>query len=186
MSTENTKGHAPVKRILFVCSGNICRSPLAEGIARHALSEAGLAHRVEVRSAGTHGFHAGEAPDPRALRVALRHGYDLSSQRARRLESSDFEAFDQVLAMDAGHMKILRRLCPESLHAKLEMFMAYAATSEQGEVPDPYFGSEEGFEVVLGYCEDAVRGLVAHLRNEANPDPAVRLTVQDQTSSFRG
>lgn len=150
-------------KILFVCTGNICRSPTAEGVAQHAIQAAGLQDLLEVDSAGTHGHHVGEAPDPRARMVAGRRGYDLSALRARKLESRDFQEFDLLLAMDAGHLEIMQRACPEVYRPKLGLFMSYARNFNVDEVPDPYFGGEKGFEVVLDYCEDAVRGLIEAL-----------------------
>ena len=150
-------------RILFVCTGNICRSPTAEGVARHYIACAGLADSIEVDSAGTHGYHAGEPPDPRASKAAKKRGYDLSGLRARKLEIVDFQHFDQLLAMDAGHLELMRRACPAVYHPKLGLFMCYARNYELDEVPDPYYGGEKGFEVVLDYCEDAVQGLIESL-----------------------
>lgn len=155
-----------MKKILFVCTGNICRSPTAEGVARHAILMAGLGDMLEVRSAGTHGYHVGEAPDPRTRKAAEKRGYDLSSLRARKLEARDFHDFDLLLAMDAGHLEILKRTCPEGCRSKLRLFMSYARNFALDEVPDPYYGGEKGFDLVLDYCEDAVQGLIESLRRE--------------------
>ncbi|MDY0012410.1 MAG: low molecular weight protein-tyrosine-phosphatase [Rhodocyclaceae bacterium] len=152
-----------MKRVLFVCTGNICRSPTAEGVARARLTAAGLAHRVTVDSAGTHGYHAGEAPDPRAQKAARQRGFDLSRQRARALEPDDFERFDLVLAMDRGHLEILLARCPPVHQHKVRLFMAYARQHAVDEVPDPYYGGPQGFERVLDLCEDAVGGLLEEL-----------------------
>jgi low molecular weight protein-tyrosine phosphatase len=156
----------PDTRILFVCSGNICRSPTAEGVARDMIRKAGLAGRVEVESAGTYGYHAGEAPDPRSQKAALRRGYDLSRQRARVLEAEDFSRFDLLLAMDLGHHDILLRRCPPIYHPKLRMLMSFARRHQAEEVPDPYYGGEKGFEVVLDMCEDAVAGLLEEMQRQ--------------------
>lgn len=150
-------------RILFVCTGNICRSPTAEGVARHAIGVAGLGGLFEVDSAGTHGYHVGEAPDPRTRKAAARRGYDLSKLRARKLRPRDFEEFDLLLAMDAGHLEIMQRECPEVHRSKLRMFMHYAPNFSVDEVPDPFYGGEKGFDLVLDYCEDAVQGLLETL-----------------------
>ncbi|WP_041657349.1 low molecular weight protein-tyrosine-phosphatase [Azoarcus sp. KH32C] len=150
-------------RILFVCTGNICRSPTAEAVARHAIQAAGLSDLIEVDSAGTHDFHVGEAPDPRTRKVALRRGYDLGALRARRLEAKDFHEFDLLLAMDATHLEYMRRTCPDACREKLALFMRYARNYRLDEVPDPYYGGEKGFEAVLDYCEDAVEGLIQEL-----------------------
>ncbi|MGL1834991.1 low molecular weight protein-tyrosine-phosphatase [Rhodocyclaceae bacterium SMB388] len=148
------------RTILFVCTGNICRSPTAEGVARHLIAAAGLAGRMDVDSAGTHGYHVGEAPDPRAVKAAARRGYDLSALRARKIEIADFQRFDLVLAMDAGHLQIMQRLCPQVYRPKLGLFMHHARRYPLDEVPDPYYGGEAGFEAVLDYCEDGVGGLI--------------------------
>lgn len=153
-----------VTKILFVCTGNICRSPTAEGVARHAIRAAGLDGVIEVGSAGTHGYHVGEAPDPRTRKAAERRGYDLSMLRARKLEARDFETFDLLLAMDAGHLEIMERSCPDAHRDKVRLFMSYARRFKAEEVPDPYYGGERGFDLVLDYCEDAVGGLLEVLR----------------------
>lgn len=150
-------------KILFVCTGNICRSPTAEAVARHAIDEAGLAAVITVDSAGTHGGHVGEPPDPRAQKAAGKRGYALSSLRARKLEAADFQEFDLLLAMDREHLEIMRRSCPEVYRPKLQMFMHYARKHRREDVPDPYFGGDKGFEAVLDYCEDGVQGLLEEL-----------------------
>jgi protein-tyrosine phosphatase len=151
-------------KILFVCSGNICRSPTAEAIARDALAKAGLAEFITVDSAGTYGGHVGEPPDPRARKAAEKRGYDLSAIRARKLDAVDFENFDLVLAMDAEHLAFMQRICPEACRSKVQLFMHYARKFKRNEVPDPYFGGANGFEAVLDYCEDGVQGLLEELR----------------------
>lgn len=143
-----------MKRILFVCSGNICRSPTAEGIARHKAAELGLADRFEFDSAGTHAYHAGEAPDSRARRAAGKRGYELSGLRARPVLAEDFTSFDLILAMDKGHMVWLRRECPRHLHGRLGMFLDYSRMHPGEDVPDPYYGGPDGFEHVLDLCEE--------------------------------
>lgn len=155
-----------VKRVLFVCTGNICRSPTAEAVARSLACEAGLGDRIEIDSAGTHGYHTGEMPDPRAIQAAARRGYDLSALRARRVDIADFQRFDLVLAMDAGHLEAMLRGCPEVYRPKLQMFMRYARHHDLDEVPDPYYGGDAGFEAVLDYCEDAAQGLIDAVRAE--------------------
>lgn len=159
-------GGAPAQpefRILFVCTGNICRSPTAEAVARSLIRQAGLEGRVAVESAGTHGLHAGEAPDPRTQKAALLRGYDLSKQRARVVEALDFQRFDLLLAMDQGHHEILMRRSPEVYRPKIQLFMSFARRHQVEEVPDPYYGGLQGFERVLDMCEDAVAGLLAEL-----------------------
>ncbi|ENO78959.1 low molecular weight protein-tyrosine-phosphatase [Thauera sp. 63] len=147
-------------KILFVCTGNICRSPTAEAVARHFISTGGLDGLIEVDSAGTHGYHVGEAPDPRTRKAAQLRGYDLSALRARKLDPFDFQRFDLLLAMDRGHLETMRRLCPEVYRPRLGLFMEYARNSEYDEVPDPYYGGPRGFDVVLDMCEDGVKGLL--------------------------
>lgn len=151
-------------KILFVCTGNICRSPTAEGVANRVFELAGL--NAECDSAGTHGYHEGEAPDPRAQQAALQRGYDLSRQRARKVVPEDFSRFDLILAMDKGHQQLLLRACPEALRAKIRLFMTYAPESGTDEVPDPYYGGEAGFERVLDLCEAGAHGLALALRGK--------------------
>ena len=143
-------------KVLMVCTGNICRSPTAEGVLRELARREALTLHVE--SAGTHDYHVGEPPDERAQHHARRRGYDLSRQPARRVRKSDFREFDLILAMDRGHLGILQRQCPAEHRAKLRLFAA------QREVPDPYYGGPEGFEQVLDLVEAACRELLAEIR----------------------
>lgn len=147
-------------KVLFVCMGNICRSPTAEGVFRHFLRQRRLADRVEVDSAGTHGYHIGEAPDPRTQRAAAARGYDLSQLRARKVAPQDLEYFDMVLAMDRNNLDVLRRLCTPQNEPKLGLFMNYARNYDDEEVPDPYYGLGHGFDLVLDMVEDASNGLI--------------------------
>lgn len=151
-------------RILLVCMGNICRSPTAEGVLRYYLDLAGLAKEVEVTSAGTHGYHTGEAPDPRACSAAQRRGYDLSRQRAKRVGSRDFARYDMILAMDRDNLAVLELACPREYHTKLDLFTHYATRHRDEEVPDPFYGGPDGFERVLDIIEDAAEGLAERLR----------------------
>lgn len=154
----------PEIRILFVCTGNICRSPTAEGVARHMIRTAGLEGRVEVESAGTQGYHAGVAPDLRSQKAAMRRGYDLSRLRARAVDALDFPRFDLLLAMDRGHYEILQRKSPPVYRSKVQLLMSFARRHRGvEEVPDPYYGGERGFDLVLDMCEDAVAGLLESL-----------------------
>lgn len=146
--------------VLFCCTGNICRSPTAEGIFISKVADAGLAGRILVDSAGTHGYHAGEPPDARAQSAAKARGYDLSGLRARRIERSDFDRFDLVLAMDNENRAFLSRLCPPAEDAKLKLMMDYARSYPSLEVPDPYEGGPEDFDLVLDMLEDATAGLL--------------------------
>jgi protein-tyrosine phosphatase len=153
---------APRYRILFVCMGNICRSPIAEAVTRAIAQREGLATAFELDSAGTHGhYHAGEAPDARARRVAAKRGYDLSRMRARSVIDADFGRFDRILAMDEANLSLLRRQCAEESRSRLGLFLDYATGLGISEVPDPYYGAESGFERVLDLCELAATGLLA-------------------------
>ncbi len=147
-----------------MCHGNICRSPTAEGVARHSLRRQGLEDLIEVASAGTHGYHTGEPPDPRAVAAALRRGIDIAAQRARRVMPEDFDAFDLVLAMDRQNLANLERICQPHHRDKLDLFMRYARSFDLDEVPDPYFGGEAGFDRVIDMIEDAIEGLLEELQ----------------------
>lgn len=151
---------APGKlRILFVCMGNICRSPTAEGVMASLLAEHGLEDRVEIDSAGTHGYHVGSSPDGRSQAVAADHGIDISGLRARRVEPGDLEAFDLLVAMDESNFADLSALrADHGGRAELRRLMDFA---QGGEVPDPYFGGGDGFQRVLAAIEAGCRGLVA-------------------------
>lgn len=148
-------------RVLFVCMGNICRSPTAEGVTRAIAEKKGVAAMFEFDSAGTHGYHIGNPPDARARAAAAKRGYDLSQLKARQVNEFDFIRFDRILAMDHDNLKLLRQACPQEHHAKLGLFLEYAAQSASVEVPDPYYGGPEGFERVLDMIEDAADGLIA-------------------------
>ena len=146
--------------VVFVCTGNICRSPTAEGMFIRKIAEAGLSRKVLVDSAGTHGYHIGDPPDPRTRQAAKARGYDLSQLRARRFERDDFERFDLVLAMDEENRAFLARMCqPVNAH-KLKLMMEFALRHREAEVPDPYYGGPGGFETVLDMLEDATEGLL--------------------------
>lgn len=146
--------------VLFVCLGNICRSPTAEAVFRRKVEEAGLADRVQIDSAGVGSWHVGQPPDPRAQEAATRRGLDLSSLRGRQIEPADLERFDYVLVMDHSNLRDVNRLS----HGRAELFLTYANGSGAQEVPDPYQGGEEGFERVLDLIEEASEGLLAEVR----------------------
>lgn len=150
-------------RVLFVCTGNICRSPTADGVMRQLVRKAGLQERVDIDSAGTDDYHVSEAPDRRAQQHARKRGYDLSFLRARQVNRQDFSQFDLVLAMDHGHLKKLERQCPPELRDRLKMFLDFAPGHEGADVPDPYYGGGEGFENVLDLVEAGCDGLVKHI-----------------------
>jgi protein-tyrosine phosphatase len=152
-------------RVLMVCTGNICRSPTAEGVLRRKLANAGLGRLVEVESAGTVDYHAGAPPDPRALKSALRRGYDLSRKRARQVHPLDFERFDLLLGMEAEHVEWLVELCPLHLAGHIGLLLDHSPKHPRGRgVPDPYYGAPAGFERVLDLVEEACDGLVNTLR----------------------
>ncbi|MBK7356095.1 low molecular weight protein-tyrosine-phosphatase [Propionivibrio sp.] len=154
-------------KILFVCMGNICRSPTAEGVFRHMLCENKLEDLVDVDSAGTHGYHVGEAPDLRTQRAAARRGYDLSGIRARKVAPQDIEYFDLILAMDRNSLEALLLVCPPDRTDRLGLFMDYSKNFDDEEVPDPYYGLGQGFDLVLDMVEDATSGLVEFVKERA-------------------
>lgn len=152
--------------VLFVCTGNICRSPTAEGVMLAKVAARGWTDRVRVDSAGTHGYHIGEPPDTRSQAHAARRGYDLAPLRARQVEKNDFTAFDHILVMDHDNMACLNRICPPGMRGKLRMLMQLAPQHDADIVPDPYYGGTAGFEQVLDYIEDACEGLLKTIGHE--------------------
>ncbi|MGE8182169.1 low molecular weight protein-tyrosine-phosphatase [Pseudomonas mandelii] len=150
-------------RVLFVCLGNICRSPTAEGVLRHKLREAGLADHIEVASAGTGDWHVGKAPDKRSQAAARLRGYDLSAQRAQQVTRADFSAYDLILTMDNSNLRHLKALQPAKGKAELDLFLR-RYESELDEVPDPYYDGDQGFEQVLDLIERASDRLVIELK----------------------
>lgn len=147
-------------RVLFVCMGNICRSPTAHGVFRHLVELRKLTREIEIESAGTHAYHVGEPPDRRAVTAAARQGYDLSDLRARQVSQDDFRRFDYILAMDMENLMLLQQDCPAEYRNKLGLFMSFAKQHSEREVPDPYYGNAQGFETVLRMVEDAAEGLL--------------------------
>lgn len=158
-------------RVLFVCLGNICRSPTAEGGFRRRLAEAGLEGVVSVDSCGIGAWHVGKAPDPRAQAASRRRGVDLSALRARQLADEDFYRFDYLLAMDHDNLAAIEARRPPDSDAVATLFLEFAGHPGRA-VPDPYFGGERGFEEVLDLIEAASEGLVATLRDRLEPGPA--------------
>lgn len=150
-------------RVVFVCMGNICRSPTADAVLRHKVSARGWQHWLEVDSAGTHAYHVGEAPDPRSQQHARQRGYDLSMLRARQLVAEDFDLFDLVLAMDWDNLALAEQRCPPQLRHKLRRLTEFCTRHDSPVVPDPYYGGAQGFERVLDLVEDACDGLLAHI-----------------------
>ena len=155
--------------VLIVCTGNICRSPTAEGVLRHLAKKRGLGDRVRIASAGTHDYHLGEAPDPRTLEHASRRGYDLGSQRAAQVKTEDFNTFDYILAMDRGHLRLLRSIAPEGSKAKLGLFLEASGKWKSEDVPDPYYGGVAGFEQVLDMAEEAAERWLDRIEAELDP-----------------
>jgi protein-tyrosine phosphatase len=159
------------RRILFVCMGNICRSPTAEGVFRKLLAERAPELDVAIDSAGTHGYHDGAPPDPRACRAAERRGIDLRPLRARRVTERDFEEFELVLAMDEQNREFLLEVCPVEQRHRIRLLLEFAPHLERREVPDPYYGGSTGFEHVLDLVEEAAIGLIEHLKRTPPPEP---------------
>ncbi len=144
--------------------GNICRSPTAEGVFRHHVQEAGLDTRISTDSAGTHAYHVGEPADRRAQAAATRRGFSLEGIRARRVADEDFHNFDYILAMDEDNLMLLHDRAPDELRSKVRLFLEFAESRSENEVPDPYYGGAAGFERVLDLVEEASRGLLETLR----------------------
>lgn len=155
------------RSVLFVCLGNICRSPLAEGVFRWHVERAGLSDRIFIDSAGTGDWHVGDPPDPRAQACARRNGIDISNQRARQFEVGDFDRFDRILAMDETNRRdILRLARNEADRRRVRLLLDYAPHQPSREVPDPYFGGEAGFQHVFSLIDTACRNLIAEIRRE--------------------
>ncbi len=156
-------------RVLFVCTGNICRSPTAEAVMRKIVTDAGLRDRIECDSAGMGDWHAGRAPDPRAVRAASLRGYDMVEIRARKLSRPDFADFDLVIGMDGGHIEELKKLRPCKARGQVALFLSFSpdiASSDGADVPDPYNGSESDFEYALDLIERGISSLFAALKRD--------------------
>ena len=151
-------------QVLFVCLGNICRSPMAEGVFRHLVAEAGLIDVVSADSAGTGPWHVGKPPDKRGRATAARHGIDIGDQRARQIAADDFAAFDYVLAMDGDNLQTLLRAAPTAYQDRVKLFLNFSTAAEGSDVPDPYYGGPEGFDDVFAMVQDAARGLLRHIQ----------------------
>jgi protein-tyrosine phosphatase len=152
--------------VLFVCMGNICRSPMAEGAFRTAAERAGLGHAFAIDSAGTIGYHAGEAPDARAITTAKNRGVDISGQRSRKVKPSDFGDFDYILAMDRDNLSDLLERCPEEYQGRISLFLSHAADLPIDEMPDPYYGHHREFDTCYRAAMDAADGLLVKIRTE--------------------
>ncbi|MGI9281530.1 MAG: low molecular weight protein-tyrosine-phosphatase [Endozoicomonas sp.] len=156
-------------KVLFVCLGNICRSPTAHGVFVHQVELAGLSDRIEVDSAGTSGWHKEAEPDGRSMKEAARLGYDLSFIRSRQVDISDFDEFDYVLAMDESNLSDLLAMCPPEHRHKVQLFLSFSNVSES-EVPDPYYGGAQGFSDVLSLVEQGGQALLEHIQNHAQSE----------------
>lgn len=155
-------------KVLFVCLGNICRSPTAEGVFKKLVQQAKLQDRIKIDSAGTHAYHVGEAPDARAQEAARNRGIELGKLQGRQAVAEDMTEFDYVLAMDHENAENLYRICPEGYESRINLFLSYAEDLEIEEVPDPYFGGNSGFDRVLDMIEEASIGLLNEIRSEHN------------------
>ena len=167
-------------KVLFVCMGNICRSPTAEAVLRRLAAQRGL--ELEIDSAGTHGYHVGESPDARTQRAAAERKYDLSSLVARKVAPEDLEYFDLVLAMDRSNLDALRRLCPANRLPRLKLFMSYARQFDDDEVPDPYYGLAHDFDLVLDMIEDAAEGLLDSIVRERGGKDNAKAATRKMTA----
>lgn len=156
------------RRILFVCLGNICRSPLGEGLLRHHADRRGLSHLIETASAGTGGWHLGDPPDRRSIAVARRHGVDITAQRARQLSEADFNSFDMIFAMDRNNLREMVRRAPHDSSADLHLFMDFVSGTAR-DVPDPYYGEADDFEAVFRMLEEGCQTLLDILSRPQTP-----------------
>ncbi len=156
-------------KVLFICTGNICRSPTAEGVFRALIQAAGLEAHIQTDSAGTHDYHVGHPPDSRSVAAALLRGVDLRGLRARRVAPEDFEEFDLLVAMDPTHYRILESLCPIEHRHKLALFMDFAPQFARRDVPDPYYGDGDGFEMVLDMIEAGAQGILERVQPSPLP-----------------
>jgi protein-tyrosine phosphatase len=155
-------------KVLFVCMGNICRSPTAQGVFETLVQRENLAQHIKIDSAGTHAYHVGDPPDPRAIEAAKRRGVDLTTQRARKVKPEDLLEFDYVLAMDSSNYEALHEICHPDYADRLRLFLDFAPHLGMEDVPDPYYGGSQGFERVLDLIEAAAEGLLAEMRAQHN------------------
>ncbi len=153
-------------RVIFVCMGNICRSPTAEGVFRHKLRQTGLADNVETDSAGTHAYHVGRPPDRRSQQEALRHGIDISDLRGRQISAGDFDYFDWIIAMDSHNLEILLSSAPNATHGRIHRLLDFAPDVPAGDVPDPYYGGKDGFRHVFSLVDAGCDGLLARVSQQ--------------------
>jgi protein-tyrosine phosphatase len=158
--------------VLFVCMGNICRSPTADGVFRKKVGNLGWQTQVHVDSAGTHNYHPGSPPDARSQEAAARRGYDLSQLRARQIAAPDYASFDLILSMDENNLELLKDDCPDEYQHKLHRLTDFCTEFHVSQVPDPYYGGEAGFEIVLDLVEDACDRLLEHVQRHVNANRA--------------
>ncbi len=155
---------------LFICMGNICRSPMAEGLFRKAVRDAGLENQVHIDSAGTHSYHVGDPPDPRAQQSVRKRGVDISGLRGRQVADSDFAEFDHILVMDGSNYDNLIQRAPAQHHAKIQRLLAYSRKYPNLDVPDPYFGGPQGFEENIDMIQDAVQNLMRIIAGQSGKE----------------
>jgi len=153
-------------KVLFVCMGNICRSPTAEAVFRHYVESAGMSADIFIDSAGTHDYHIGDKPDARAQHAARQRGYDMSELRGRQVGEDDFRQFDYVLAMDSANLAILQQIAPPDSNTRARLLLEFSRHHRERDVPDPYYGGADGFERVLDMVEDAAQGLLEEIRQK--------------------
>ena len=153
-------------KVLFVCTGNICRSPTADGVMKHIVAEHNLTDEIFIDSAGTHGYHEDCPPDARAVETAKRHNIDMSGLKARRLCVDDFLDFDLILAMDLGHLEFMQQLQPPASTSKIKMFLEYAKNTDETDVPDPYYGAGDGFQYVFDLIQNGCDGLLEEIKTK--------------------
>lgn len=177
-------------KVLFVCMGNICRSPTAEGVFTHLVERQNLAHLIDIDSAGTHAYHVGEAPDSRAQQAALRRGVEMSGLSARRVYEDDFARFDYIVAMDHDNKRNLLEKCPQEHQHKVRLLLDFAKGCDEDEVPDPYYGNKSGFERVLDLVDLGTKGLLLDIldnrlrpesQRDAEPDSGIAEKPVDKT-----
>lgn len=169
LTPETTETPQAAFSVLFLCMGNICRSPTAHGVFRHLVRTSGLDDVIEVSSAGTHNYHPGEPPDHRSQQAAAQRGYDLSDLRARQITEADFSRHDLLLAMDWDNLALAEQACPPELRHKLRRLTEFCRQHDAAVVPDPYYGGKQGFIQVLDLIEDACSGLLDYVRNRLHP-----------------
>lgn len=160
---KDKNNYEPVK-VLLICMGNICRSPTAHAVFRHLVTEHGLSEVIEIDSAGTHAYHIGNPPDNRSMQTARKRGIDMSDLRARQVDLGDFYHYDYLIAMDDYNMSLLTEQAPRDMKHKLSLFLSFAPHLNQREVPDPYYGGADGFELVFDMVQAASEGLLEHIK----------------------